>query len=45
MDIPVGPLIQVGFALLGLIILVSLALGWGRNRDDNEDDGGTGTEA
>jgi hypothetical protein len=43
MDIPVGPVIQVGVALLGLIILVSLALGWGRNRDD--EGGGSGTDA
>ena len=48
MEFPVGPIIQVGVALLGLVILVSLVLGWGRNRDggDGGDGGdGSGTDA
>jgi hypothetical protein len=36
MDVPIGPVIQAGIALLGLVILVSMALGWrrGNDRDD-----------
>ena len=38
MELPLGPLIQAGSALLGLVILVSLALGWRRSdRRDDED--------
>jgi hypothetical protein len=34
---PVTPMIQIGLALLGLIILVSLAFGWRVARSDNEE--------
>ena len=34
---PVTPMIQVGLALLGLIILVSLAFGWRVARSDNHE--------
>jgi hypothetical protein len=36
MELPIAPVVQLGIGLLGLIILVSLAFGWrrGGNHDD-----------
>ena len=38
MEFPIAPVVQLGIGLLGLIILVSLAFGW-RRRDDRDDEG------